>query len=155
MRKALLVLVFCGFAASLWAADPSVGTWKYNVSKAKLAPSDQAAVKEQTVIIKEAGDQWEIAQTGTRIDGSSISQKYTRSKQGGIVKGQPPLPEGQSYIDTVIEPGNWYLTVLQNGKQVSVTHCVVSRDGKTLQLSTQSTDAKGKSYQEVEVYDRQ
>ena len=47
MRKALLVLAFCGFAASLWAADAFVGTWKFDMAKSKLAPSATGpAVKE-------------------------------------------------------------------------------------------------------------
>ena len=155
MRKAMLLLAVFGLAGSLYAADPSVGTWKLNIAKSKYAPSTEAAVKEITVVIREIGDQWEISYTGKRVDGSSISFKGTRPQQGGIGKNQPPAEKGEVYVDTVVESGNWFLTVLQNGKQVSVTQCLISKDGKTMRQITKGTDAKGKSYQDVEVFDRQ
>jgi hypothetical protein len=33
-------------------------------------------------------------------------------------------------------------------------HDVVSKDGKTMQMSTKGTDAQGKPYETVEVFDR-
>ncbi len=68
-----------------------------------------------------------------------------------------PEPEGQSNeqsIDTVVAPGNWYHTILQNGKQVEVIHGMVSRDGKTMQQITKGIDAQGKAYEAVGVYEK-
>ena len=155
MRKAMLLLAVFALVGLLWAADPSVGTWKRNIAKSKFAPSTQAAVKEQTYVIREVGDQWELATKTTRMDGSSTSVTYTRPKQGGTVKAQPPLSGGQSYIDTVIEPGNWYLTVLQDGKQISVTHGLVSKDGKTMNMTTKSTNTQGKPSETLGVFNKQ
>ena len=155
MRKAMLFLTVFALVGSIWAADPSVGTWKRNLAKSKPAPSTQAPIKEQTYVIREVGDQWELTTTTTRTDGSSTSVTYTRPKQGGVVKAQPPLSGGQSYIDTVLEPGNWYLTVMQEGKQVSLNHGVISKDGKTMTMTTKGTDAQGKPSESLGVFDRQ
>lgn len=157
MRKTLLFLAFCGFAASLWAEDPSVGTWKLNIAKSKFAPSTEAAVKEEMSIIREVGDQWEITFTGKRVDGSSTSLKATRPRQGGVVKFLTGGSEGdnEQSFDTVVELGDWYHTSLQNGKQVAVIHGIVSKDGKTMRQITKGIDEKGKPYEGIEVYDRQ
>jgi len=151
----MLLLAGFGLAGSLLAADPSVGTWKLNVAKSKSAPSTQAPLKEQTYVIREIGDQWELITTTIRTDGSSVSRTYTRPKQGGAVKSQPPFPEGQSYVDTVVEPGNWYMADLRDGKQVGVTHVFVSKDGKTMQFAAKGTDAQGKPSETLSVFNKQ
>jgi hypothetical protein len=79
MRKALLVLAFCGFAASLWAADAFVGTWKFDIAKSKLQPNaKEATVKEAITVIKELGttDRESYSKT-TYTDGSSTLEKWT------------------------------------------------------------------------------
>lgn len=157
MRKLMMLVVVFGLTGFLWAEDLSVGTWKLNIAKSKFAPSTEAAVKEEMAIIREVGDQWEIAFTGKRVDGSSISLKATRPRQGGVVKFLTGGSEGdnEQSFDTVVEPGDWYHTSLQNGKQVAVIHGIVSKDGKTMRQITKGIDEKGKPYEDIEVYDRQ
>ena len=157
MRKVMLITAMFALVGSLWAADPSVGTWKLNIAKSKLAPGTEAAVKEEMAIIREAGDEWEITFTGKRVDGSSISLQATRPRQGGAVKFLTGGSEGanEQSFDTVVEPGDWYHTSLQNGKQVEVIHGIVSKDGKTMRQITRGIDAKGKPYEGIEVYERQ
>ena len=67
---------------------------------------------------------------------------------------QPAPAEGESSFVTVISPSNFYQTTLQNGKQVQVIHIVVSKDGKTMHNTIKGTDAKGKPYEELEVWDK-
>jgi hypothetical protein len=151
----MLLLAVLGLSGWLWAADPSVGTWKLNVAKSKPAPSTQAPIKEQTYVIRDLGDQFELTVTGTRTDGSAISGKLTWPQKGGTLKGQTAPPEGTSRFVTMIGPGEWYTTTLQNGKQVSVLHSVISKDGKTMQVTTKGTDAQGKPYESLGVLDKQ
>jgi alkanesulfonate monooxygenase SsuD/methylene tetrahydromethanopterin reductase-like flavin-dependent oxidoreductase (luciferase family) len=155
MRKVMLLLAVLGLVGSLWGADPSVGTWKLNIAKSKSAPSTEAAVKEEMAVIREVGDQWEITFTGKRVDGSSISIKASRPKQGGVVKFLTGGSEGEQSFDTVVARGDWYHTSLRNGKQVEVIHGIVSKDGKTMRQITKGTDAQGKAYETVEVYEKQ
>ncbi len=132
MRKVLLVLAFCGFAASLWAADAFVGTWKFDMAKSKLAPSAKgAAVKEWTICdCRERADRESYAKT-TYTDGSSTLEKWTVPQQGGIVKYQQGGPAaGGLVVVTRISGGEDYWTFLQNGKQIEMGHWTVSKDGK-------------------------
>lgn len=159
MRKQSIVvaatLVFA-LATAAMAAEPCVGTWKLNVSKSKFAPSAEANPKEETVVVRELdADTFDITMTGTRTDGSHILLKWTRPQKGGVLKSQATLPEGESMVYTVIDPSNWYFTVLHNGKQVRVIHSVITKDGKTLRDAASGTDPKGKPYEALEVFDKQ
>src|SRR5208283_5341952 len=130
----MIFVLVMALAVAAMAADPSVGTWKLNLAKSKIPPSPtgQAAPKEETLVVRELGDQIDATITGTRTDGSPISSKSTYAQQGGVLKRQPALPEGFSAIETLVDPSNWYLVILQNGNQVEMFHEVVSKDGKTM-----------------------
>src|SRR6266699_1767749 len=75
MRYTKLMLVLLGFAATLCAADPFVGTWKMNVAKTKYKVG--TAPKEQTVTISETGSEMSVKVEGTAADGSKILLSYT------------------------------------------------------------------------------
>ena len=152
-----LVIFTLALATVVMAADPSVGTWKLNLTLSKIPPSPkgQADPKEETLVVRELGDQIETTVTGIRTDGSAISEKYTYAKQGGVIKRQPALPEGFSAIETLVDLGNWYLVILQNGNQVEVFHEVVSKDGKSLRETIKGTDAEGKPIEGLEVWEIQ
>jgi hypothetical protein len=152
MRKALLVLAFCGFTASLWAADPSVGTWKWNASK-----SIDPDLKEYTLVKRELSNGlFEVVETGTLKDGTKISSKITHPQQGGISSSQsaPPV-EGEMTVITIIDPADFYVTTMQKGRQVQVQHVVVNKDGKSMKVTTKGIDAKGKPFERVGIYDKQ
>jgi len=160
MRKHLTVvsvtMIFgLGLATVTMAADPRVGTWKLNLAQSKLPPSTGAAIKEETAVVREVGDQFETAFTSTRTDSSTTTNKFTEPQKGGAIGRQPAYPEGESGVATMIGPGNWYVTFLQNGKQVRVYHNVISKDGKTMRETYRGTDAKGKPIEGSAVFDKQ
>jgi hypothetical protein len=156
MRKAMLFLAVFASVGSLWAADPRVGTWNLNAAKSKFPTDVQTVPKEATIVIRELdADQLEFVLTGTRRDGSPISEKSLEPKQGGVVKGIEPAPtQGRSLIHTVIAPGDFYSTVIQDGKQIAVWHWVVSKDLKTMHVTIKGTDAQGKSYEREALFNR-
>ena len=41
------------------------------------------------------------------------------------------------------------------GKVIQTTHAVVSTDGKSMRATTKGTDAQGKKFESVEVWDKQ
>jgi hypothetical protein len=157
MRRAMLLLAVFGFAASLWAADPFTGTWKYNAAKSKLpAGTEDATRKEQIVILRETGGNHEGSSQITRADGSVISEKWTVPLQGGIIQYQQGGPaKGSFIVMTRVEAGDVYWTVVKDGKQVEQTHYVVNKDGKAFTGTIKGIDAKGKPYEGLWVVDRQ
>jgi len=154
MRKALLVLAFCGLSASLWAADPWVGTWKINLEKSKLAPVGDW-VKEMTVTYREVGDQLTYEAKGTLINGIAFSGKGNRPLAGGFVKREPADAKGIIDYATVLEPRDVYLTFLKDGKQIGLEHYVVSKDGKSHTVVVKGMDEKGKPAEALYYLDKQ
>ena len=134
------------------AGDPIMGTWKTNVSKTKLAPVGDW-LKEVTWTFREVGDQLTYEGKGTLINGSAYSPKGSRPLVGGM--GQPPNTDGTVSYVTVIGPGDSFVTTLRDGKQISCDHFVVSKDGKTLTVTTKGTDAQGKPAEALYILDRQ
>ena len=156
MRKLMLLIAVVGLAGSLWGVEPWVGTWKLNIAKSKFPPSAEAAPREGTIVVRELGaDEFELALTRTQTDGSHSSQRLTWPQKGGALKSQTAPSEGRSSVVTMIEPGEWYTTALQNGKQVQLIHSVVSKDGKTMRLTVKGTDAQGKPSEQLAVFDKQ
>jgi len=157
MRKVILLLALAGLTSSLWGADPIIGTWKLNAAKSKIPPS-ATAPKETTDIYRELGtNQIELSRTGTRMDGSLDSSKWTWPREGGIAEriSPSPLPEGTSYIELLIDPGHWYITILQNGKQNTIMYKVISKDGKTMRITIRGMDAQGKPIEQLQVFEKQ
>jgi hypothetical protein len=158
----MIIALVLATAVAAVAADPIIGTWKLNVAKSKfshvlLADQKQAAPKEGMEVYREIeGDQIEFTSKGTRTDGSSDSTKWTWPRQGGLVRRlDAPLPAETIYVETVAEPGNWYVTILQKGKQVRLIHKIFSKDGKTMTQTLTGADAQGKPFEQVQVFDRQ
>jgi hypothetical protein len=49
MRKTMLLLTVLEFTGSLWAVDPTVGTWKMNVAKS-IFRADEIVKKQATIV---------------------------------------------------------------------------------------------------------
>jgi hypothetical protein len=143
-------------AGSLFAADPFAGTWKLNLAESKFG-GPMKPPKELTIVIQEQGDQGFDIVTSVAADGSHISNKYAFPKTGGEVK----VVEGQSAPGTSsvlakrkadARTRDWTITL--PSRVTLHEHDVVSKDGKTMQMSTKGMDGQGKSYETIEVFDR-
>jgi hypothetical protein len=80
MRYPRLVFALLGFAATLVAADPTVGTWKLNTAKSKYSPGP--APMSATITYEETADG--IKRTGESVlpDGTKTSFEYTAKYDG-------------------------------------------------------------------------
>jgi hypothetical protein len=162
MRKTMLFLSVFTLAASLWAADPLTGTWKLNTSKSKYKAGSPNSKKEQLIVVREAGDLFEVTETGIKNDGARIAAQFRFPQKGGALMApaeplndQVPVPQGAYFVATVIEPGDLYTTHLQDERQVLVVHLEVAKDGKTMRISIRGLDSGSKPYEDLEFYERQ
>jgi hypothetical protein len=155
MRKAMILLaVFC-LTGSLMAANPWEGAWRLNMAKSKLH-GIYGDLKEMTLTMRELSpDESEWTATGVQTNGSPFSAKYTMPLPGGIRKYQQAQPEGITFVDIFIDLNDAYTVVLQNGKQIGVTHWILSKDGKTFQGTWKATDAKGQPYEGLSLWEKQ
>jgi hypothetical protein len=141
--------------------DPIIGTWKLNVSKSRTLrdlPIDVGQnAKEATEVYQEVDDQIELTLTGTSISGEPISGKVRWPRDGGIAGSVQEVTsyEGILIVETLIAPGDWYVTYLKDGKQVVVIHKIISEDGRTMSLISKQADTQDKPCEQRVVYDRQ
>ena len=151
MKKVMVVLAALGLTGSLWAADPIIGTWKLNIEKSKFSPILGEAPKEGMEVYREISDeQIEL----TRSPSGTV---ITWPRQGGIATStrQDQDSEELLLVETLVAPGEWYVTYIGNGKQTVLMHKAVSKDGKTLIQTIKGADTQGRTFEQIRVYERQ
>lgn len=153
MNKIFILLVVIPLTGSLWAADPIIGTWKLNAEKSRLLPNRQESSKESIEIYQEIeGDQIKLTR-------SSSGTVVTWPKQGGIAvstwESSAQSTEGNWLVQTLVSPGEWNVTYIENHKQIGFIHKVVSNDGKTMIQTMKFTDDQGGFTEQVRIYERQ
>lgn len=147
-----LVLALTGAAV---AAEPIIGTWRLNIAKSKFAANGFKVPREITEVYRELNPgQIELTFMKTETDGSSTLLKVAFPSQGGAARCIQGCPSGYSVVETLIS-GEWYATEMQDGKQYMTLHKVISKDGKIYYQTLQSSDAKGKPFQNLLVYEKQ
>jgi hypothetical protein len=152
-RKTILATLvgICAGVAMCFAADSSMGTWKLNEAKSKLAAG---ASKNTMVVIEAAGDSVKVTVDGTLADGSPAHNEWTGKMDGKdyAVTGDPAT-DMRAY--KTVNDHKWALTGKKGGKQTVTGSIEVSADGKTRTVTATSTGADGKKLTNTSVYDKQ
>jgi hypothetical protein len=151
-RTSLLMLAFCLLAVTAFAAnDGLMGTWKLNEAKSKMGAGGP---KNNTVTYEAAGDSIKVTIDGTAPDGSATHSEWT-----GKFDGKDYPSTGNPGEDTrsvkQINDRTLHVTSKKGGKLVLTAHVVLSTDGKSRTVTVNGTDAQGKKYKSVAVYDKQ
>jgi hypothetical protein len=148
---ALTLLLF--FAAVVVAFDSSaqMGTWKLNDAKSKIAPG---TTKNTTVVYEAAGDSVKVTIDGTDRDGKSLHTEWTGKFDGQDypVTGDPES-DARSY--KTVNDHTLDFAVKKSGKVTANGQIVVAADGKSRTVTSNGTDAQGKKFKSVAVYDKQ
>jgi hypothetical protein len=151
-RQMFMALAVLAVPGMLMAADVRVGTWKYDAAKSKFDPPS-GAYKSRTAKVEAAGEGIKVSVEGVGADGKAQSYSYTVSYDG---KDYPvtgsPVADSISYkkVDENTIEG----TSKKGGQVTSTATIVVSKDGKTLTVTTKGKTDKG-PFTSVVVYDRQ
>jgi len=134
------------------APNPVVGTWTLNLANSKFNPGP--APKSQTRTYAQTAQGTALTFNGVAADGSAVSGQSTFKYDG---KDYPIT--GSPDFDTLslkrINGSTVKSTQKKAGKVVGTTTRTISAHGKVLTLSSKGTDAKGMSYDNVLVFDKQ
>ena len=152
MRNFIIIFIVFSITESAWGADPLIGTWKLDVTRSKI-PSSMQIPGDLVEVYRETGDG--LIEYHSLIGQEAGPNKYTWPVQGGMAKREPVLPEGLAYVETLVAPGDWYVTVLQNGVQVFIIHKTFSDDGKTMYQTRKGVNDQGERLEAEVVYTRQ
>ena len=160
--KAILITLALCFAATTvvmaktnpqlaMATNPHMGTWKLNEAKSKIAAG---ATKNHTVVYEAAGDDIKVTVDGTGGDGNATHNEWTGKFDGKYypVTGDA-ISDERSY--KVVNNHTMLLSGKKGGKVSLTGRIVVSANGKMRTVTTSGTDAKGKRFKTVGVYDKQ
>jgi hypothetical protein len=152
-KAVLITLALCLAAATVVMAstNPHMGTWKLNEAKSKIAPG---AAKNHTVVYEAAGEDVKVTVDGVDGDGNATHNEWT-----GKFNGKCYPVTGDATSDErcykVVNSHTMLLTGKKAGKVTLTGRIAVSKNGKMRTVTTSGTDAKGKRFRTVAVYDKQ
>jgi len=151
-KTMVLSLAVCFVAAAVcFASAIHMGTWKLNEAKSKIAPGVQ---KNHTVVYEAAGDDVKVTVDGIDRDGKPAHNEWAGKFDG---KDYPvtgdPVSDMRSYKR--VNDRTLALTIKKDGKVTVTGRIVESADGKTRTVTTRGTDAEGKKFKSIAVYDKQ
>ena len=148
---AVLALGVPIMSLSAQAADPAAGTWELNVAKSTFSPGP--APKSLTRTFEVTGADVKYTLKGIDAEGKPTLVQYSAKYDG---KDYPVT--GSQDFDAIslkrVDAATAQATLKKGGKAVQTTTRVVSKDGKTLTLTTTGKDAKGQAVNNVLVFDK-
>ena len=131
------------------ATDPHFGTWKPKPNPA--TPAGQSRTRRYEPF---EGD-------GVRLTIEMVDANGKRTTGGYAAHfdGKPYRDLGTNPWDSVVirkaDPYTYSVSLLAKGKVFSTNTAVVSKDGKTLTVTSTRTDENGKTSTTVDVWDKQ
>ena len=149
---AKLVIGLAITAIGMFAADNSIGTWKFNPAKSKSTSTNP--IKSQTDVREAIEGGVKVTRTRQLADGTSVNFSYTckyGAKQCAVAGGEFDV------ITMKLEDANTttFEARKTGGKYHTTGRAVVSKDGKTRIQTTKGTDASGKPITSTAVFDKQ
>ena len=156
MRNArVFALAVVATVGITWAADNTLGTWKYNTSKSEGAPG-VSPIANLTVTREAADGGVKITAKGGRADGSKIDT-VTDAKYDG--KPVTVTGSGLTWDTVSIKQVNANTLTEERtkkgGKYHTTVRTVVSADGKTMTSTAKGTGTDGKPVTTTGVFDKQ
>src|SRR5262249_38440318 len=133
-------------------ADPFTGTWQLNVHKSKYPPG--TCPRSMIIQMEPAGNGVQYRSETTQADGRKTQAHYTADYSGteAIVTAQAALmaPVSLQRVDerTVVAS---YRRGMQT---IATSRRAVSKNGRTMTITTVTTDKDGRSVTTVGVYDK-
>ena len=145
-----LMLLACGALA--YADGAWDGTWQLNVAKSKFDPGPP--LKSQMRTIKTEGDMQKQTLETVTADG-----KTTSSHSSYRMDGKDYPITGSAEFDSIaakqVDESTIDGTLKRAGKVAATTSRTLSKDKKTMTVTTKGTNRDGKAMHNVLVFDRQ
>ena len=146
-----LALVALSAASFPQGNDLIVGTWELNVAKSKFSPGPGPKSETRTYVV--AGADIKATSNGIDRDGKSTTAEWTVNYDG---KDRPQTgnPDADTLSLKRIDANTTKFTQKKSGKVVITGTRTISKDGKTMTITTKGTNAKGQTINNVEVFEK-
>lgn len=154
MLATVIVLALATSHLVVAQTDPFLGTWKLNVNKSKFVPGPPRKSETRFVVSGSMG--LNVSVQRVNGDGSTQQFQYTSNLDG---KSYPIVGQGpwgaNTIVATLTAPSTIQSILKKDSEVVATGISVVSQDGRVLTITTKGTDANGKAFNSVAVYDKQ
>lgn len=145
-------VVLCLVSVTVCVAQTAhMGTWKLNEAKSKIPAG---ATKNHTVVYEAAGDSIKIIVDGTDAAGNAAHNEWT-GKFDGTDYALTGDPTGDTRAYRKVGARTLAMTIKKDGKITVTGRIIVTANGKSRTVTTTGTDAQGKKFRTVAVYDKQ
>ncbi len=158
MRKSLLMASLAACTAIVFssaialAAENWLGTWKLDVAKSKFVPGP--GPKSLTLKFEATKDGIKLTSDGVNAGGKPTHGEYV-SKFDGQDVPWTGNPDADMASPKRIDDNSYENTWKKGGKATITAKVVVSEDGKTLTVTQNGTDSKGRTVNSTNVYHKQ
>jgi hypothetical protein len=149
--SSVLAMLGTAAAASAQSSGPEYGTWVLNVAKSTYSPGP--APKSSTRTYTAVANGYTFSSSGVDATGKSVSATFTVHFDGKYA----PMTGGSEASAIMVKriDANTVESTQKRGDKVVIhTTRVISKDGKTLTSTGWGTNAAGKEYRNVEVFDK-
>jgi hypothetical protein len=152
----LRALCMVAAVASVTSAQTElrVGTWELNLAKSTFSPGPPP--RRQTLTFQAAGPHWVALLQGIDASGKPINPDMSNLAINFDGRDHPTANEN---FDTTawrrINANTYEVIRKKAGKIVLTSTNVLSKDGKTMTITTKGVSGDGQSINNVRVYDKQ
>ncbi len=137
---------------ALWAADPSLGTWKLNLGRSAFHPGPGFQSETRTYENQKDGVKVTIRTVNAR--GKLVTSVYLTTPDGEqhavSGSGGPADSVGLKRINEFTAES----TLMHAGKEIAKTTRVVSEDGRSMTITYRGLDPEGNDVNYTLVFDR-
>ena len=151
----IAAVAILALGSSVWAqSDPLIGTWKLSLSKSVYdpGPAPQSLVHQYESAGK---DTYKNTRDLVDANGKSSHRELMLVFDGNEHPRGNSAASTDATMDRRFDAYNLEGMSMKDGKLITVFMRSVSLDGKTLTFKTMGTNAEGKPFSRVEVFDKQ
>src|SRR5450759_5161466 len=148
---AMLATVAAAAVAAAQFSDPVFGTWVLNLAKSTYSPGP--GPESGTRTYSAAANGYKFSAKGIDAQGKPTTGDFTAHFDGRYYPRS-----GSATVDSImvkrIDANTTESTQKKGNKVVVHTQRKISKDGKTMTATATGTNADGKAYKNVEVFDK-
>ena len=133
------------------STDPLVGTWELNVGKSKYGTGRAPKSETRTYVV--AGQDIRATVKSVGIDGKPTSMEFMMNDDG---KDRPMTghPDADALSIRRVTASDVEFTLKKTGKVVITGTRTISKDGKTMTITSKGTNAAGQTTHDVAVFEK-
>ena len=148
-----VLAIILGAAIAVWAADPTIGTWRLNVAKSEFSPGP--AFKSEVRTYEASPEGVKVRIRTIEADGHSVTVEYPANYDGKYYPVSGSGGPADAVALTKINDHKAALTLMHGNLIVATARRVVSKKGRIMTISYKGSDSSGRQVDMLLFYEKQ